>query len=149
VGIDKFKTKKFERALIGITVVAAIILLVFGIYQLINPQVEVTWSTATEVNTFGYNLLRSNQEEGPFDFQVNDQPIEATGQPVSGSDYNFIDRSVKSGVTYYYLLEEVQYDGSVGHFGPITVRSKSYGLVEISLSLVIFATIIYYLRISR
>lgn len=147
--IDEKKAKRIHRYLIRIAILAGLFLLVYGIYQLFNPLVEVTWSTATEVDTFGYNLMRSGQAEGSFDFQVNQEVIEATGQPVSGSDYSFIDRNVKSGETYYYLLEEVQLNGSVDHFGPIEVKAKTYGWLEIGLSLVVLVTAIYYMRTSE
>ena len=130
-------------------ILAGLSVLVLGIIQLINPIVDVSWSTATEVDTYGYNLLRSDQSDGPFDFQVNKEVIEATGQPVSGSDYSYIDRNVESGKTYYYLLEEVQLNGSIDHFGPIEVKAKTYGWLEIGLSLIVFSAVFYYLRINK
>ncbi len=60
-----------------------------------------------------------------------------------------IDRNVKSGKTYYYLLEEVQLNGTVDHFGPIEVKAKTYGWLEIGLSLIVFSAVFYYLRINK
>lgn len=149
MGFDEIKQIQINRFLIWMVILAGLSVLILGIIQLMNPLVEVSWSTATEVDTYGYNLLRSNQADGPFDFQVNQEVIEATGQPVSGSDYSFIDRDVKSGMTYYYLLEEVQLDGTIDHFGPIEVRAKTYGWLEIGLSLIVFSAVYYYLRDNR
>ncbi len=138
------KQKKIFQILILLIVLTGIALFVLGIVQLVDPVVEVTWSTATEVDTFGYNLLRSESSEGPFDLQVNSEIIPATGQPVSGSDYRFLDREVKSGLTYFYLLEEVQMDGNVEQFGPIVVKAKRNGVLEIILSIVVLMSIFIY-----
>jgi hypothetical protein len=135
------KKIKTIQLLILLIILAGIALLVLGIYQLTYPVVEVTWSTATEVNTFGFNLFRSGNLDGPFDLLVNPEVILATGQPVSGSEYRFQDRDVKSGIVYYYLLEEVQMDGNVDHFGPIVVKAKRNGLLEIILSVMVLVSV--------
>ena len=149
MGFSDTKQIQINRFLIWMVILAGLSVMILGIIQLMNPMVDVTWSTATEVDTYGYNLFRSDQADGPFDFQVNKEVIEATGQPVSGSDYSFIDQNVISGVTYYYLLEEVQLNGTVDHFGPIEVKAKTYGWLEIGLSLIVFSAVIYYLRINK
>jgi hypothetical protein len=80
-------------------------------YQLSNPVVAVTWETATEVNTAGFNIYRSTSETGEF-VQINEAEglIPSEGSAFSGATYNFLDQTVNVGVTYYYLLEEIEYD---------------------------------------
>lgn len=85
--------------------------------------VRVEWQTETELNTAGFNLYRSTSPEGPFDVKVNDELIPPAEDPLTGRDYTYIDRTAQSGVTYYYQLQEVERNGGVNTFGPISVRT--------------------------
>jgi hypothetical protein len=80
-------------------------------YQLTNPAVAVTWETATEINTAGFNIYRSTSEAGEF-VQINEAEglIPGQGDTFSGAAYRFWDQNVAAGMTYYYVLEEVEYD---------------------------------------
>jgi len=88
-----------------------------------TAPVRVEWSTETEMNTAGFNLYRSESPDGPFDVKVNDQLIPASSDPLTGGQYSFIDRTARSGVTYYYQLQEVEKTGGVNTYGPIDVRA--------------------------
>jgi hypothetical protein len=90
------------------------LLLGFGLllYQTSSPTaVRVEWETATEVNTAGFFLYRSDDADGQF-LQVNDELIAAVGDSQSGASYSFVDKNVSSGNTYFYLLEEVELDST-------------------------------------
>ncbi len=79
------------------------------VYQLSNPtKVEITWETATELNTAGFYIYRSTDLEGEFTQLNEGELINSEGSPVSGSSYSFVDSNVKPGETYYYVLEEVE-----------------------------------------
>ena len=41
--------------------------------------------------------------------------------PLTGGKYQYVDKTAKAGVTYYYRLEEVERTGSTNTFGPISV----------------------------
>lgn len=76
------------------------------------PQVEITWETATEQNTAGFYLYRSTDPENEFILINGDNLINSVGSPVSGANYTYIDDEVTSGQTYYYVLEEVEFDST-------------------------------------
>lgn len=83
------------------------------IYQFSSqPKVEIKWSTATEQNTAGFYVYRSTEPAGDFDLLNGDSMITAVGSTVSSADYMFVDDTVQRGQTYYYLLEEVEFDSS-------------------------------------
>jgi len=84
--------------------------------------VQVEWTTETEMNTAGFNLYRSESPNGPFDFKVNAHLIPASSDPLTGSRYTFTDPTARPGVTYYYLLQEVETTGAVNTHGPIAVQ---------------------------
>ena len=82
------------------------------LYQFYGPRdVNVRWDTATEINTAGFYLYRSNSSEGEF-ILVNKEGelIPSQGDALSGATYTFTDENVIPGETYYYLIEEVEYD---------------------------------------
>lgn len=85
-------------------------------YQLATPPtVQVEWETATELDTAGFFLYRSEAADGEF-VQVNQTLIDSQGSPVTGAAYRYIDRQVEPGVTYFYLLEEVQKDARTNRY---------------------------------
>jgi hypothetical protein len=100
-------------------VIATCVLLLGGC----NAPVRVTWKTETEMNTAGFNLYRGTSPDGPFDTRVNAELIPPSSDPLTGKEYTYIDNSAQGGVTYYYQLQEVERNGTVNRFGPISVRA--------------------------
>jgi hypothetical protein len=87
-------------------------------------RVLLEWTTASEVNTAGFNLYRSENKEGPF-AKVNNQIIPASIDPVLGGKYQYEDSGVTAGHTYYYQLEDVEYSGATTRHGPIVATASS------------------------
>jgi hypothetical protein len=85
-------------------------------YQWITPPtVRVEWETATELDTAGFFLYRSRSADGEF-VRVNQTLIDSEGTAVSGAAYQYVDKEVEPGMTYYYLLEEVQKDARTNRY---------------------------------
>lgn len=101
-----------------------------------NPSpIVIEWTTATEINTAGFNLYRAESADGPFT-QVNSQLIPASSDPMAGGKYKFEDTSIATGKTYYYQLEDVEYNGTRTKHTPIAVTSgSSFGTTEVLLAL--------------
>lgn len=80
-------------------------------YQLTHPTIEVRWETATELETAGFHLYRSRSPDGEW-VQITQAQglIPSQGNALRGATYTFRDRDVMVGETYYYVLEEVEYD---------------------------------------
>ncbi len=97
----------------GLWLVLAAALLV---YPLVRPTVEVRWETATEVETAGFNLYRGTSQDD-ISSRINQQGIiPGRGNALAGSVYTFSDVGVRAGETYYYLIEEVEYDGRLNRY---------------------------------
>jgi hypothetical protein len=88
---------------------AAVDLVYFGLEDA-EDHVLVEWETGNEVTTYGFNIYRSETEEGFSDPPINDTVIEAKWGDVGGA-YSYEDSNVESGVTYYYWLQVLDSDG--------------------------------------
>lgn len=76
-----------------------------------KPTVVIAWQTESEFDTVGFNLYRSETPDGEF-VQINPQLIPSQADPTSGATYEYQDESVNPGDTYYYRLEDVEYDNT-------------------------------------
>jgi hypothetical protein len=110
-------------------------------HQLIAPAiVEVTWETATEQSTAGFNVYRSENDAEGF-LRVNDgQLIESIGDSVSGARYAFIDDKVERGRTYYYILEEIELDGSANRYTNEVIEYTTAKVSGWAMALTIFSS---------
>jgi hypothetical protein len=85
--------------------------------------VVLTWETASEVGSAGFNVYRSPAGEDDFT-QVNEALIPAQGDEMVGASYRFEDSNVKPGVRYRYRIEEVELDGTTTVY-PETVEVRA------------------------
>jgi hypothetical protein len=74
-----------------------------------DGYVEIEWETASELETLGFYLLRSDDPEGPFQDVSGFVPHCDDGGLVGGL-YLFNDGAVQNGFSYYYRLQEVASD---------------------------------------
>ncbi|MDX9953027.1 MAG: hypothetical protein RBT75_02980 [Anaerolineae bacterium] len=83
--------------------------------------VRLTWETAAELNTLGFNLYRAEALGAPR-VRVNGAliPSQVPGG-VFGATYTFVDVAVTPGATYFYWLEEVDTQGVITLYGPVSV----------------------------
>ncbi len=102
-------------------ILAALILFVVNVAT--PPVVTVEWSTASELNTAGFNLARGDNQTGPFT-RLNAEMIPASPDPLVGGSYVYTDTQVSAGHTYYYQLEEVETTGSTSVQGVVAVTAS-------------------------
>jgi len=120
---------KSNKLLLGISVAIFILgaaLLIWGLTEAKKAVILIEWSTASELDTVGFNLYRSDNPEGPFEI-INASLVPSSADPMTGSDYEYEDSFVTPGQTYYYRLEDVDMDGGATHHGPIEVKAESEG----------------------
>lgn len=110
----------------GLGLLAALALMAGGLFLLFykSEGVTITWETATEVNTMGFNVYRTESPtESDFE-QVNDELIPAKGDPLTGATYEVKDDRVKPGHLYFYQVEEVEWGGARNRY-PETVQARA------------------------
>lgn len=98
-------------------------LVIFLISAATPPVVTVEWSTASELNTAGFNLARGDSQTGPFT-RLNAEVIPASPDPLVGGSYIYTDTQVVAGQTYYYQLEEVETSGGTSVEGVVAVTAS-------------------------
>ncbi|MHB1318885.1 MAG: hypothetical protein ACYCYF_09740, partial [Anaerolineae bacterium] len=88
-----------------------------------ESSVALAWETASETDNIGFNLYRAEGSvDGPR-VKLNSQIIasKAMGQPV-GAAYDFTDSAVTKGVTYFYWLEDMDFNTGSTLNGPVSAR---------------------------
>jgi hypothetical protein len=76
------------------------------------------WSTASEVDNFGFDVYRAETEEGPFE-RMTEDPIAGAGTTDLPSKYAFEDAAIDPETTYYYYVESISLQGVREQFTPI------------------------------
>ena len=75
-----------------------------------DGQVTIQWTTESELENAGFNILRSDTRDGEFR-QVNEQMIQGKGTTAERSTYKWVDTTAKPGAVYYYQIEDVSFAG--------------------------------------
>jgi hypothetical protein len=122
------------RMIIFILLSAASVL--FGYYawqESRQATVIIEWSTASELNTVGFNLYRSTEPQGEY-ILINAELIPASEDAWTGAEYSFVDSGLTPGVTYYYMLEDLDATGQRSKNGPIEVKANGRGRLELGLA---------------
>jgi hypothetical protein len=122
----------------GILIVAGAAITVFSIVNFNRARIIVEWSTASELDTIGFNVLRGENPDGPFE-KVNQQIIPTSDQPLSGGEYTYTDEQALRGKTYYYFLEDLSSSGTHATHGPIEIRAKNDAPIGLGLGCIFMA----------
>ena len=91
--------------------------------------VRLDWSTASEINNSHFVIQRS--EDGIVWETINDY-IPAAGNSSTQRDYSFVDNNPFRGLTYY-LLTQVDFDGTSETFDPIVSDCDGVGFEIINV----------------
>jgi hypothetical protein len=83
-----------------------------------NEYVQLNWSTATEINNDGFAVMRSldglNFERIGW--------VAGNGNSTEINSYSFDDTEVRKGITYYYQLKQVDFNGEFEFFNIVSAR---------------------------
>ena len=83
-------------------------------------HILITWETASELGSQGFNLYRSTDLSAPGT-RLNEAfiPSEAAGS-IEGFAYQWLDDAMEAGATYHYWLESVDSYGHATRYGPVS-----------------------------
>ncbi|MFH1008538.1 MAG: FlgD immunoglobulin-like domain containing protein [Candidatus Latescibacterota bacterium] len=86
--------------------------------------VTLRWATASEIDNLGFHLYRALSEEGLYD-RITAELVEGAGTSPNKHDYSFTDPNVSNGVTYWYQVEDIAFDGATTLHGPIAITPQA------------------------
>jgi hypothetical protein len=112
----------FPLFFLALLTFCALILVAFLLKNSLQASIVIEWSTASELDTIGFNVFRSESADDPG-IQINPRLIPASADSFAGADYQFVDINVQPGHKYFYWLEDVNASGSAGRNGPIEASS--------------------------
>lgn len=91
-------------------------------------QNVIRWSTASEVDNFGFDVYRAEREEGPFT-RITQQPVPGAGTSDEPARYEYTDTTIKPGIQYYYYVESISMSGVREKFTP-TFKARIKGTLS-------------------
>jgi len=105
-----------------------------------DGNVTLQWVTQSETENLGFRVYRSLTQDGNYE-KITASLVEGAGSSRVAQTYRFVDPNVKSGVTYYYALEQVDFSGAATRYDPVAVttvmkpalQSITWGQVKSSL----------------
>jgi hypothetical protein len=101
----------------------AVTLLDFDVVVVDATTLRIVWSTASELNVIGFYVWRSENGDRSQGVLVTPDLIEPQGDLLFGAEYEVIDGSLRPDTQYSYWLQEIDWNGKVSEFGPVTVRT--------------------------
>jgi len=94
----------------------------------LNSAVLLEWATETELDNEGFNIWRSEKKDRKY-VQINPYFIPAEGEAGFGAEYSYTDYDVENGVTYYYLLVDVDFHGKSTFHGPVSATPNDFIII--------------------
>ena len=92
--------------------------------KFVNDEVVINWATESELNNAGFNIYRSTSRTKDFQ-RINTKLIQGAGTTGERNTYQFIDKTAKPNVSYYYRIEDVDFSGTRG----ILTTSRLRGVI--------------------
>lgn len=83
-----------------------------------NSFIKLDWTTAQEIENSGFEIERS--EDGVNFIKIGWE--KGFGNSTEKRDYSYDDKTVMSGVTYYYRLKQIDFDGKFEYFNIVSAR---------------------------
>jgi len=95
-----------------------------------DDTVTIRWTTGDETDNLGFNIYRSDSNDGPY-VKINDALIASKVGFGPGASYAFTDSDVENRKAYYYKLEDVNINGVKTMYGPVSSTPRSiYGIFK-------------------
>jgi hypothetical protein len=96
--------------------------------SVIGANIKLNWRTETEVNNYGFEILRQAQDDKQW---TNIGFVNGNGNSNSPKDYSFVDENISSG-KYSYRLKQIDNDGQFEYSKTIEVNLGTPQKFELS-----------------
>jgi hypothetical protein len=133
---EQHRPEQSKSIIVGLGILWILLALaILALQFVVPPKIEIEWETETEINTAGFNIYRSDSAEGEF-VRINPQIIPSQSDAVSGATYLYTDKNVERGKTYFYRLEDIEFDNSTQQHDILTGQVEALNWWTIPLTLV-------------
>jgi hypothetical protein len=86
--------------------------------EMVENQVVLNWATASQTNNAGFRVLRST-DQGTF--EAVSELIDGAGTTDALMNYSFVDGTLPAAEQVFYVLEQIDLDGTIHRSNPIEV----------------------------
>jgi len=86
-----------------------------------SRSILLEWKTVTEMNNLGFNLYRAFRIDGPR-VKINAELIPSNIFGQGGAVYEYLDTGLFPNRTYYYWLEDVDFNETTTLYGPVDAK---------------------------
>lgn len=90
------------------------------------------WVTESETDNLGFHVYRAFSQDGEYR-RLTAELISGAGNTSTRQTYSFTDIRLTNGVTYWYKIEDVAFDGTRTMHGPVAVTPQAEAEVAVSL----------------
>jgi hypothetical protein len=95
-----------------------------------NDRVRLTWTTASELNNYGFEVQR--KRDGEVEFRTLPHSfVPGHGTTIEPHSYSFVDSTASVG-TWWFRLKQIDFDGTI-HFAPEVMVETATGVDGSSL----------------
>jgi hypothetical protein len=129
VGSDSFNGSVSAPASHTVNSPTAVTLLDFSLLPMDAVTLAVEWSTASELNTYGFHLWRSENADRSQAVRITPEMVEPQGDLLFGAEYLFVDGPLQPETEYTYWLQEISANGDT-EYGPVTARTPAHAATE-------------------
>ncbi|MBN1559661.1 right-handed parallel beta-helix repeat-containing protein [candidate division KSB1 bacterium] len=88
-----------------------------------DGAIDLMWTTESESLSLGFNILKSCDRENDY-VKLNATLITAAGTSSEQHTYHFVDEEIEERQTYYYILQELDIEGRLSQYGPVSVTAE-------------------------
>ncbi|MCF7794693.1 MAG: T9SS type A sorting domain-containing protein, partial [Candidatus Cloacimonetes bacterium] len=95
--------------------------------SVVNGFPTLNWTTESELENLGWNIYRSEDENGFEDnsLKLNNDLIPGMGTISIPTDYVFVDENLDETGTFYYWIQSVSFSCELELFGPVEIEIQN------------------------
>jgi len=84
-----------------------------------KEEIILNWETECEIDNLGFYVLRSESDKNSY--SALSSLIAGAGTTIIPQHYQFVDRHVTKGKSYWYKLQQIDFTGVSKFFGPLQI----------------------------
>ena len=96
-----------------------------------SGNVVLKWSTASEVNNYGFTVQRKGQHDPDF-VDLSNAFLAGKGTTIQPQSYRYVDQSVPNAGAYSYRLKQQDLDGKIHFAGSVNIQVTMTDVAEVA-----------------